>query len=322
MRHHNNSVFHDLLKRIPWAAFDRLVASYEADRRVRRLRSQDRLIALLYGQLSGAGSLREIVGGLHSHKARLYHVGGRAVQRSTLADANANRPAESFAEMVGCARRGMRRKLGEATYLIDATGVRLGRRVVLPLGQAEPQDQALPRRQRKCRAHPDRRRPDRLSALQPRPGHPENRRIPARLRTPRARQPHTQKAHRPPHPTPFPSPPECTNQTAIQWLQIKTGQLWNCVRGLRFGSDAMRGGDHRREHRDRLDPDSSLSERSSRAGCLRDPRRPSHSLHLPAAARRIGGLLALLTLGAMAFAGGAGPRPIHPGQQYRPVLGQ
>ena len=127
MRHHN-SVFHDLLKRIPWAAFDRLVASHEADRRVRRLRSRDQLIALLYGQFSGAGSLREIVGGLHSHKARLYHVGGRAVQRSTLADANA-RPSGG-----GCSRacsprwpaarsRGLRRKLGEATYLIDATGV-------------------------------------------------------------------------------------------------------------------------------------------------------------------------------------------------------
>lgn len=131
MRHHN-SVFHDLLKRVPWATFDRLVAAHGADRRVRRLRSRDQLIALLYGQLSGAGSLREIVGGLHSHEARLYHVGGRAVQRSTLADANAKRPAalfaELFAEMVGCAHRGLRRKIGEATYLIDATGVRLSGR--------------------------------------------------------------------------------------------------------------------------------------------------------------------------------------------------
>jgi len=131
MRHHN-SVFHDLLKRLPWSTFDRLVAAHGADHRVRRLRSRDQLIALLYGQLSGAGSLREIVGGLHSHEARLYHVGGRAVQRSTLADANAKRPAALFAElfaaMVGCAHRGLRRKIGEATYLIDATGVRLSGR--------------------------------------------------------------------------------------------------------------------------------------------------------------------------------------------------
>ncbi len=100
--------------------------------RVRRLRSRDRLIALLYGQLSGANSLREIVGGLHSRKTRLYHVGARAAQRSTLADANANRPAALlaalFAETVGDARRGLRRKIGEATCPIDATGVRLGGR--------------------------------------------------------------------------------------------------------------------------------------------------------------------------------------------------
>lgn len=128
MRHYN-SVLHDLLKRIPWPAFDRLVAVHGADRGVRRLRSRDQLIALLYGQLSGAGSLREIVGGLHSHKARLYHVGARAVQRSTLADANAKRPAELFvdlfAELVGCAHQGLRRKIGEAIYLIDATSIRL-----------------------------------------------------------------------------------------------------------------------------------------------------------------------------------------------------
>ena len=97
--------------------------------RVRRLSTKEQLISLLYGQLSGATSLREIVGGLESHKARLYHVGGQPVQRSTLADANAKRPAEVFtelfAEMVGRAHRGLRRKIGEATYLIDATSLRL-----------------------------------------------------------------------------------------------------------------------------------------------------------------------------------------------------
>ena len=74
---HRDSVSHGLLKRVPRTAFDRLVAARGADRGVRRLRSRDRLIALLYGQLSGANSLREIVGGLHSRKARLYHVGAR-----------------------------------------------------------------------------------------------------------------------------------------------------------------------------------------------------------------------------------------------------
>jgi Transposase DDE domain/Domain of unknown function (DUF4372) len=124
---HQNSVFHDLLKRVPWEVFDRLVAEHGADRRVRRLSTKSQFIALLYGQLSGAASLREIVGGLESHAARLYHVGGRPVARATLADANARRPSAVFgavfAAMVGQAQRGLRRALGEAVYLIDSTGL-------------------------------------------------------------------------------------------------------------------------------------------------------------------------------------------------------
>jgi hypothetical protein len=126
---HQNSVFHDLLKRIPWHDFERLVTEHGADRRVRRLSTKSQLVALLYGQLSGAVSLREITGGLESHVARLYHVGGRPVPRSTLADANARRPSsvlgDLFAAMVRQARCGLRRSVGEATYLIDSTGVRL-----------------------------------------------------------------------------------------------------------------------------------------------------------------------------------------------------
>ena len=128
MRHHN-SVFHDLLKHLPWAEFDRLVGVHGADHRVRRLPTKAQLIALLYGQFSGAVSLREIVGGLESHAARLYHLGGRTVSRSTLADANALRPSalfgDLFAAMIAQAQRGLRRKIGEAVYLIDATSVRL-----------------------------------------------------------------------------------------------------------------------------------------------------------------------------------------------------
>ncbi len=126
---HQNTVFHDLLKRVPWAAFERLVKDHGADHRVRRLTTKAQFIALLYGQFCGATSLREVVGGLASQSARLYHAGGREVSRSTLADANASRPSvvfsELFAHMVGQAQRGLRRAVAEAVYLIDSTGIRL-----------------------------------------------------------------------------------------------------------------------------------------------------------------------------------------------------
>lgn len=122
---HQNSVFHDLLKHIPWGAFEDLVERHGADRRVRRLTTKSQFAALLYGQLSGSSSLREIEAGLGSHAARLYHLGVSPVRRSTLADANAGRSSSVFAELFALmarqAHRGLRRKLTEATYLIDAT---------------------------------------------------------------------------------------------------------------------------------------------------------------------------------------------------------
>ena len=126
---HNNSVFHDLLKHVPWPEFDRLVEQHGADFRVRRLNTKSQLVALLYGQLAGAASLREIVAGLRSHAPRLYHLGAQPARRSTLSDANALRSsavfADLFALLVQRAHRGLRRTIAETTYLIDSTGVRL-----------------------------------------------------------------------------------------------------------------------------------------------------------------------------------------------------
>ena len=97
---HKNSVFHDLLKHLPWAEFERLVEVHGADARVRRLPTKSQLIALLYGQLAGASSLRDIVDGMASQSARLYHLGAKLPKRSTLSDANALRPSALFAELL------------------------------------------------------------------------------------------------------------------------------------------------------------------------------------------------------------------------------
>ena len=128
MRHHN-SVFHAVLQGVPWDVFDQLVTAHGADRRVRQLTTRSQFIALLYGQLEGAASLREIEAGLESHASRLYHLGAAAPRRSTLSDANALRPwavfGELFAVMAARAHRPLRRALAGTRYLIDSTGLRL-----------------------------------------------------------------------------------------------------------------------------------------------------------------------------------------------------
>lgn len=128
MRTHHN-VLREVLKRVPWPVLDRLVEEHGADRRVRRLSTRNQLVALLYGQFAGAVSLREIEAASSSHAGGLYHAGGRPVSRSTLADANAIRPAAVFAglfaHLAAGAGRGLRRSVGEAVRLVDSSGLRL-----------------------------------------------------------------------------------------------------------------------------------------------------------------------------------------------------
>ena len=74
-------------------------------------------------------SLREIVAGMASHQTRLYHVGAAPVKRSTVSDANRDRPWQVFSElcteMLGQAHRGLRRAMKDAVRLVDSTTVRL-----------------------------------------------------------------------------------------------------------------------------------------------------------------------------------------------------
>ena len=126
---HKNSVYHGIKQYVPQREFHQLVDEHEGDKGVRTLTMEDQFGTMLYGQLSGASSLREIEAGLLSHRALLYHVNVKPVKRSTLADANASRPAAVFTglytSMMKQAHRGLRRSLGETVYLIDSTGLRL-----------------------------------------------------------------------------------------------------------------------------------------------------------------------------------------------------
>jgi Transposase DDE domain/Domain of unknown function (DUF4372) len=126
---HRNSVFHDVLKLVPWTAFDKLVGEHGSDEGARSFTSRQHLTALLFAQLSGASSLREIEATMASHQGRLYHCGAVAPKRSTFADANRARDFRIFSglfeAMLAQAGRGFRRKMSDAVRLIDSTGLKL-----------------------------------------------------------------------------------------------------------------------------------------------------------------------------------------------------
>jgi hypothetical protein len=126
---HQNSVFHEIMKLIPWAVFDRLVDEHGADELVRKFKTRHQLIALLFGQLAGANSLRAIEATMASHQARLYHVGGRVPARSTFADANRTRNPlvfmGLFEHLLGTVTRKVKRQMKDVIRLIDSTGLHL-----------------------------------------------------------------------------------------------------------------------------------------------------------------------------------------------------
>ena len=124
-----HSVLYQVLKHVPHARFEDLVKTHGSDDAARGLDSKAQLVAMVYGQLSGAPSLRAIVKDLESHEERLSDLGCDPVRRSTLSEANRYRPAALFGDLLDVVmaqvHRGLRRHVKETTYLIDSTSVRL-----------------------------------------------------------------------------------------------------------------------------------------------------------------------------------------------------
>jgi hypothetical protein len=127
---HEITVFASLMKLIPRATFNALVKKHGMDVGVRGLTTRAQFCAMLFAQLSGAASLRDLVTSLATHKALLYHAGIKdGVRRSTLADANRDRPHaffdDLFAALLAQLPAGLPRKMRQTVRLIDSTNLRL-----------------------------------------------------------------------------------------------------------------------------------------------------------------------------------------------------
>jgi hypothetical protein len=91
------SIFSQILQFIPRLSFEAKVQEHKAERHARGFSSWTQLIAMLFGQLGHAQSLREITGGLAACEGKLRHLGvQQPPKRSTLAYANEHRPWELY----------------------------------------------------------------------------------------------------------------------------------------------------------------------------------------------------------------------------------
>jgi len=126
---YSNTRFSLLLKGLPQHVIETFVNIHQGDKHSKGFRCRDQLLAMIYGQISGARSLRELEAGFNSQASAHYHLGTRPVKRTTLADANAKRSHKLFEDicvfMLQQAHRQTRRELQDLLYLIDSTPIGL-----------------------------------------------------------------------------------------------------------------------------------------------------------------------------------------------------
>ena len=129
------TVLSQLLDFLPRHEFNLCVRRYQGDRRVRRFSCLSQFLALMFAQLTGRHSLRDIETTLLAFTERLYHAGFRGpVSRSTLADANERRDWRIWGDFAAVLSARARRlyaraefavALAQTAYAFDSTTIDL-----------------------------------------------------------------------------------------------------------------------------------------------------------------------------------------------------
>jgi transposase len=129
------TVFAQVMDLIPRRAFDRCVARYPSQRRLRTFSCYDQFLCLAFAQLTYRESLRDIETCLRALQPKLYHAGLRGrVARSTLADANETRDWRIYADFAQTLIHRARAlycdepfavELAQTAYAFDATTIDL-----------------------------------------------------------------------------------------------------------------------------------------------------------------------------------------------------
>ncbi len=134
--HQGKLVFAQLMALLPLSTFRRCVADHRGEHKVKDFSCLDQFFAMAFAQLTYRESLRDIEINLRAQARRLYHMGFRCqtISRNTLANANATRPWQIYADfaqhLIGLARPLYAKdpfgvELDAAVYAFDASTIDL-----------------------------------------------------------------------------------------------------------------------------------------------------------------------------------------------------
>ena len=138
--HQGMLVFAQVMAHLPLTTFRRCVATHRGDHKVQAFSCLDQFFAMAFAQLTARESLRDIEVNLRAQSARLYRMGFRSktVSRNTLANANATRPWQIYADfaqhLIGIARplyandplgKEFKSLMGATVYALDSSTIDL-----------------------------------------------------------------------------------------------------------------------------------------------------------------------------------------------------
>ena len=126
-----DSIFGTLLKPIDRRQFRAIVERHDGDAYDKTFTSWKHLVALIFGQLSHADTLRALTTAFNANAQHHYHLNVGRLARTTVSDANKRRPVgvftDTFAMLAQQADRATRSEGSELIRLIDASPIPLGK---------------------------------------------------------------------------------------------------------------------------------------------------------------------------------------------------
>ena len=82
-------VFSQLVKFLDYEKFNYIVKKYTGNKYIKSYTCWNKLLTMIFGQLSNRESLRDLIVAMEAHAGKLYHLGiGKSVTRINLSKAN------------------------------------------------------------------------------------------------------------------------------------------------------------------------------------------------------------------------------------------
>ncbi len=116
-------VFAQLTQFLDNNKFFRIVQKYNGDKGIRGFSCWNQMLMMIFGQLSGRDSLRDLMVAIEAHRKKSYHLGfGKNIHRTTLLRANERRDSRIYEEFAMYLISVARRKNALADFPVDVPG--------------------------------------------------------------------------------------------------------------------------------------------------------------------------------------------------------